>query len=90
MPDGGVEALMQMQNDLYGSSSDEDNALVSVFDSVDHLYTPDLSVDDELLCPACCSGPDGSALILDRALAGGCRYTAAPGFARHPRGPWPQ
>ena len=57
MPNGGVEALMQMQNDLYGSSSDEDNALVSVFDSVDHLYTPDLSADDELLCPTCCSGP---------------------------------
>ena len=57
MPNGGVEALIQMQNDLYGSSSDEDNALVSVLDSDDHLYTPDLSVDDESLRCTCCSGP---------------------------------
>ena len=49
MPNGGIEALRQMQDDLWGSTSDEDNALVSVFDSDDHLYTPDLSVDDEFL-----------------------------------------
>ena len=81
MPNGGVEALIQMQNDLYGSSSDEDNALFSMCDLDDHLSTLDLSVDDELLCPTCCSGPDESALILDRALAGGddppvCRLSA--------------
>ena len=46
MPNGGVGTLMQMQNDLYGSSSDEDNALVSVFDSVDHLpYSGNPSLD---------------------------------------------
>ena len=81
MPNGGVEALIQMQNDLYGSSSDEDNALFSMCDLDDHLSTLDLSVDDELLCPTCCSGPEESALILDRALAGGddppvCRLSA--------------